>query len=229
MHQAVVAGLLFILLGITAGGADAAIISYSASGTLSDSGGLGPAPFPNGTAISVQFSIDAATPDSNLSDTSVGHYDGVTGTFTLGGETYSIESYGYRYVEVANDYSYYFGPGDLIRIFISTSNFASLDTPVYNGARIHNLTLLLRSTSNSTTIFASDALSNSIGVNLGQFPGSGFGMQLGNLVYYNSDTGGPVTALSSTSTVPLPAAAWLFGGALGLLGVARRGSTTGSK
>lgn len=216
MLQRVLEGLILIVLATCS--AQAATFSYSASGILSNSGGLGPPPFPDGTPISIQFSIDSATPDSNPAETNVGRFDGLTGTFTLGGQAYSIASYGYRYVEVTNNSSYYFGAGDWLRFFISTDDFSSLDTPVYNGARIHRLSLLLKA--NSTGLFDSDALANSIGQDLGTLSG-GFNLQAGNLVYVNSDASGPASAFSS-SVVPLPAAAWLFGGAIAGLGLLKR-------
>ncbi len=226
MNTRILSGMtIVLLLCLAGGGASAAVITYTASGTISDSRGLGPPPFPDGTPLSAQFSIDTNTPDSDPSS-NVGRYLGLTGTFTLGEQTYSIDSYGYRYVEVANNYSPSFGEGDLIRIVVSTSDFTSLDTPVYNGVRIHNLKLYLFPADRSTNIFDSDVLSNSIGANLAAFPQSRWNMQLGDLVYINSDTVGPVTALSSSSVVPIPAAAWLFGSALGLVGVARRRKAT---
>ena len=220
MRQRILAGL--ILVAAVTHSASAATYSYSASGTLSNSGGLGPPPFPNGTSISIQFSIDSATPDSNQENTNVGKFVGLTGTFTLGGQTYSIESYGYRYLEVTNNDSPIFGAGDWLRFFISTDDFSSLDTPVYNGARIHRLSLLMLA--NSTTLFDSEALDNSIGQGLGTLSG-GFNMQAGDLVYINSDASGPATAFSS-SVVPIPPAAWLFGSAAGVMGWLRRKRTS---
>lgn len=196
MRRRILAGL--ILVAVVAHSANAGTYTYSASGTLSNSGGLGLPPFPDGTTISIQFSIDSAAVDSNPGDTNVGQFDGLTGTFTLGGQTYSIDSYGFRYVEVTNNFSYYFGAGDWLRFFISTDDFSSLDTPVYNGARIHRLSLLMNA--NSTALFNSDALANSVVPDLGTLSG-GFNMQAGDLVYINSDASGPATTFSS-SVVP---------------------------
>jgi len=218
MRQRMLAGLILIAAVIHS--ANAATYAYSASGALSNSGGLGPPPFPDGTSISIQFSIDSATPDSNPIDANVGRFEGLAGTFTLGGQTYSIESYGYRYVEVSNNHSPYFGAGDWLRFFISTDDFSSLETPVYNGARIHRLSLLM--SANSTSLFSSDALDNSIGQSLETLSGR-FNLQAGDLVYINSDASGTATAFSS-SVVPVPAAVWLFGSALGLMGWMRRKS-----
>ena len=215
MHRRLLAGLLLVAAGNHS--ADAATYSYMASGTLSNSGGLGPPPFPNGTSISIQFSIDSATPDSNTADNSTGRYSGLSGTFTLGGQTFSIDSYGYRYVEVSDNNSYYFGQGDWLWLNVITDNFSSLDTPEYNGSRIHHLSVLMQG--NNTGVFSGDSLSNSIGHDL-QLSG-GFNLQAGNLVYYNSDAIGPVTAFSS-SIVPVPATVWLLGSALGVLGWIRR-------
>ncbi len=222
MHQRISVWLLTLLAGAVSTASPAANISYSASGSLYNGGGLGPPPFPDGTPISIQFSIDADTPDSSGSNANEGRYSGLTGTFTLGGQTYSIDSYGYREVRVTNDFSYYWGWGDQIQFFISTANYSSLDTPVYNGARIHNLKLSVRPATIDTTIFTSDALSNSIGLALSTFSNAMFNMQTGDLVYINSDAIGRATALSSVSQVPLPAVGWLLGPVLGTLGWVRR-------
>ncbi len=224
MHQKIIVWLSVLLAGVVSSVSHAAIISYSASGTLSNGGGLGPPPFPNGTPISIQFAIDADTPDSWYYDfdTKKGVYSGLTGTFTLGGQTYSIDSYGYREVRVVNDFSYSEGWGDQIQFVVSTTNFSSLDTPVYNGARLHRLALALRPATTNTAIFSSDALSNSIGLNLATFSQGIFNLQAGDLVYINSDSIGRVTALSSVSQVPLPAVGWLLGPVFWVLGWVRR-------
>lgn len=111
----------------------------------------------------------------------------------------------------------YFGAGDWLRFFISTDDFSSLET-VYNGARIHRLSLLM--SANSTSLFSSDALDNSIGQSLETLSGR-FNLQAGDLVYINSDASGTATAFSS-SVVPVPAAVWLLGSALGVMGWMRR-------
>ena len=215
MFRSIAIGMALCFATVTA---QAATILYAASGTLANSGGLGPPPFPDGTSISVQFSIDSATPDSNPFETNLGRYEGLTGTFTLGGQTYSIDSYGYRYLEVTDNFSYNVGAGDWLRFNIATGDFSSLDTPIYNGARIHHLVVLMKA--NSTALFNNDALANSIGQSLETLSG-GIGVQAGDLVYINSDAGGLATVFSS-SVVPIPAAVWLFGSALGLMGVVRR-------
>jgi hypothetical protein len=94
--------------------------------------------------------------------------------------------------------------------------------PVVDGVIL--LRFVLSLPSSSYDLFSDAALNNIVGLELADLNGypRDFEVQLFNPTYFSQYMGrGRIDALS-ISTVPLPAAAWLLGSALGVLGWMRR-------
>jgi hypothetical protein len=197
-------GALAALLII--GGAQAAPITFLFEGTVdytSFSNGT-PDEFGIGDTFSMLVEFDSTEPDRNA-DTRRGFYDWTSLTFTVG--TYSGSATGEIYIE--DDYLSGRDMYNLIALSLSAPDVLGL-TPGYMSFDMRD---------NTGTVFSDDSLPLSP-PDLGDFNSISMSLKFNNFDF--SANGDVELTLNSITAVPVPAAVWLFGSALGLLGWMRR-------
>jgi len=173
------------------------------------------------TVWAMSYSFDTSAIDGNLTDTSRGEYDGLTGQFSIGSDIYSAGQFGLNSVLLIDNTS----SRDVLQLTLRATGAGEGPTSNGSDSFIRYISLTLRSDS-SGALFNSDAANEVIGTALSDFDQnylqSRFNMQFENSGGgYLGEVNGPVSAYSA-SVVPVPATAWLFGSALGLLVQMRR-------
>lgn len=209
MRRQILPALALYAIALDVGGAS---IRYTASGTISPN--FGTVPVPAGTAVSLDVTIDQFTADTNVAS-NAGTYPGLSGTLTVGSDAFSVNGYAFRQARVNND-------SDQIQLAFLASGFTSGGTPTIGGIRLQNVFFTLFASSN--TAISNDLLASSVGLNLAQWPTREVVIQFATNTGYVGEALGPMNTFTS-AVIPIPAAAWLFGGALGLLAALRQKAT----
>lgn len=199
-------------------------LTYIASGTITDVTGDAAGSLTSigaGNLWSLLFTIDPSEPDIAACDPGAGpcDYANGSGTLTIGSTVLSIAASPGGIVEIVNDTTTMSGTTDGIAFLLPGDG--SLTPTQVDGLFVGGIGLSLE-------FLAATLADASLGGSLGVTDAGFTGPQQGLLLFLSTEEGGGGDAAylgASTSyfaVVPVPAAAWLFGSALGLLGWARR-------
>jgi len=219
-------GLLALALAATlaAATADAAPITYLASGTISDKSGDAADALTSigvGAAWSLVLTVDSDEPDIAGCEPADGPcaYANASGTLTIDSTVLSIAASPGGVIEIVNDLVTMAGTTDGVAFYFPGDG--SLAPALIDGLFVGGIGLSLE--------FLASTLSDaSLTGSLGASDANFVGPQQGLLLFLSTEEGGGGDAVflgaatSAFAVVPVPAAAWLFGSALGLLGWARR-------
>jgi len=213
--------LIAAVLLLMCGSVQAVQIHYEASGTVIDTGfdeyGLG-------DSWSVSLFIDFDAVDVFGGDT-LGRYEGLSGTMTLNGNVIDVSTQPLNVstVQVRDDVANVGLPVQ-DRLQWAVVAGASGDFGEIDGKQIHQFTLTLRTT--DLSVITDNLLINTVNLGLDSFEPdqSGFYIILRNPGLGIIQILASIDSYSAT-VVPIPAAVWLFGSGLGLLGWMKRKAT----
>ncbi|MBN8280635.1 MAG: hypothetical protein J0M16_08515 [Gammaproteobacteria bacterium] len=213
--------LVASLVTTTAG---ASPLTYLASGTIADITGDAAGSLTSigtGNTWSLVLTIDPSEPDIAACDPGAGpcDYANGSGTLTIGSTVLGIAASPGGVVELVNDTTTMTGTTDGIAFLLPGDG--SLTPTQVDGLFLGGIGLSLEFVA---ATLADASLAGSLGVTDAAFTGP----QQGLLLFLSTEEGGGGDAvyLGATTTsfavVPVPAAAWLFGSAVGLLGALKR-------
>jgi len=154
----------------------------------------------------------------------IGEYHGLYGSFTVGGHSFDSDfgNAHLDYVRVLDGDPFVADVQDTVFARVGTDRFSP---PPMDGVVVQSASLFLWGP--DLSLFSGDSIANIVGLELSDLAASQFRIDVKPPVFSSFPLFGDVRSLTITSTtiVPVPQALWLLGGALAVLGIARRRKT----